>query len=401
LSTRSKVLSQPWLWQVFHSVSAMILPDKAVPNLSVESGAVNAKSGRPAPSSVNRKIWIDLDNSPHIPFFIPIIEELEKRGYSVLITARDCFQVLDLARLHGLRHKVIGRHYGKSKLLKVAGLCVRTLQLIPTVLKERPQMAISHGSRAQLVACWLLRIPSIVIMDYEFAQGLEVIHPRWVMCPEVVARSATHPRHRGGLLTYPGIKEDVYVPRFTPNPDILRELGLDPDDIVVTIRPPATEAHYHNPEAEVLLDAVFDMLARMPDAKVILVPRNLKQEEALRRAWPELFASGKVRVPGAVVDGLNLIWHSDLVISGGGTMNREAAALGVPVYSIFRGPIGAVDRYLASTGRLVLLESAEEVRSKINVRRRARGHAPASDRGDTLKSIVESVVGIMEARERK
>ena len=357
-------------------------------------------SGPAAVTSLNRKIWIDLDNSPHIPFFAPIIEELESRGYSVLVTARDCFQVLGLARLHGLRHRVIGRHYGKSKILKIVGLCVRTLQLVPTILRERPHLAISHGSRAQLAASWLLRVPSVVIIDYEFAQGLELLQPRWVMCPEVVAPSALRSHPKDLVLTYPGIKEDVYVPKFRPDPELAAQLGLQPDDIVVTLRPPATEAHYHDPESEALLKSVFELLTAIPGVKIICLPRNQRQEGVLRRAWPDLFASGKMMVPGDVVHGLNLIWHSDLVVSGGGTMNREAAALGVPVYSIFRGPIGAVDHYLASVGRLVLLESVDDVQHKLVVQRRNRQCALPSDSGDTLTSIVESIVGLMEAKEK-
>jgi hypothetical protein len=358
-----------------------------------------SESSRAAAGSANRTIWIDLDNSPHIPFFAPIIEELERRGYSVLVTTRDCFQVLGLARLHGLRHRVIGRHYGKSKILKVAGLCVRALQLVPTVLRQRPDMAVSHGSRAQLAACWLLRIPSVVIIDYEFAQGLKAMQPRWVMCPEVVAPSAVRSYHDNRVLTYPGIKEDVYAPQFTPNPGLMAELGLGPDDIVVTIRPPATEAHYHDPESEALLDTVFELLAAVSEIKIILLPRNQRQEAALRRAWPDLFARGKVRVPGEVVHGLNLIWHSDLVISGGGTMNREAAALGVPVYSIFRGPIGAVDRYLADHGRLVLLESIEDVKQKIVLRRRERVSAPPAGDSLALEGIVNAIVRLAQSEE--
>jgi len=380
--------------------SSLISAGNAVADSGSDIGTVIAKSDRLASSTLSRKIWIDLDNSPHIPFFAPIIEELEKRGYSVLVTARDCFQVLGLARLHGLHHRVIGRHYGKSKILKIAGLGVRALQLVPTILRERPSMAISHGSRAQLAACWLLRIPSIVIIDYEFAQGLKLMQPRWVMCPEIVAPSAVRSYRENRVLTYPGIKEDVYVPRFMPNPSLRAELGLGSDDIVVTVRPPATEAHYHDPASEALLSSVFELLAAIRNTRIVLLPRNQRQEAALRRAWPKLFATGKMRVPAEVVHGLNLIWHSDLVISGGGTMNREAAALGVPVYSIFRGPIGAVDRYLASAGRLVLLESTDDVRHKIAVRRRDRGQAPNSDGGDTLRSIIKSIVGIVEPQQR-
>jgi predicted glycosyltransferase len=166
----------------------------------------------------------------------------------------------------------------------------------------------------------------------------------------------------------------------------------------VTIRPPATEAHYHNPEAEILLDAVFELLATIPQVKVILLPRNQKQEVALQRTHPELFACGKVRVPGAVVDGLNLVWHSDLVISGGGTMNREAAALGVPAYSIFRGHIGAVDRHLAATGRLVLLESVEDVKNKLIVKQRTHPTCGGLSALGALQAIVNHVITILGMR---
>ena len=104
-----------------------------------------------------------------------------------------------------------------------------------------------------------------------------------------------------------------------------------------------------------------------------------------------------MRIPEQVVDGLNLIWHSDFVISGGGTMNREAAALGVPVYSIFRSKIGAVDQYLSSMGRLVLLESAEDLRTKILLVRRNRPAKPQNGHAAALSSIVEHIIAIMNS----
>lgn len=361
-------------------------------------GLENAETNcRPVRAAAQR-VWIDLENSPHVPLFIPIIQELERRGYSVLVTARDCFQVLDLARLYNLPCKAVGHHYGKSKVLKVAGVCIRAIQLMPSILRERPDLAVSHGSRTQLVASWFLRIPSLVIFDYEFVQKLRVIQATWVMCPEVLGSMLYKGVVSNRVLTYPGIKEDVYVPRFRPDPDILTKLGLERKDIIVTIRPPATEAHYHNPESELLLDSALEMLAESPDTKIVLTPRNARQEAAIRSSWPQLFANGKIIVPTEVVDGLNLIWHSDLVISGGGTMNREAAALGVPVYSIFRGHIGAVDRYLAAAGRLVLLESVEDIRKKILIQHRERGHVPNRNDGDALRTIVDSIVEILDAK---
>ena len=345
---------------------------------------------------VKKKIWIDLDNSPHVPFFVPIIEELQKRNYSILVTARDCFQVRELANLFQLNHKLIGRHSGKSKIHKVAGLCVRALQLIPAVLKEKPDLAVSHCSRSQLIASVCLGIPSLQMGDYEFATGWAFIHPTWHMCPDVIPNSAL--RSGSQTLKYPGIKEDVYVSRFVPKPGIRVQLGLREQDVLVTIRPPANEAHYHNPKTDELFGLAVEFLSKKTDVKLLVLPRNEKQAISLRKRWPELFSEGKMRIPEKVVDGLNLIWHSDLVISAGGTMNREAAALGVPVYSIFRGEIGAVDRYLARTGRLVLIEGREDLTTKIEPVRRERSAKPPRRHTAALSYIVERIASIAESQ---
>jgi predicted glycosyltransferase len=217
------------------------------------------------------------------------------------------------------------------------------------------------------------------------------------MCPDLIPASAVR-CNPDRVLKYPGIKEDVYVPRFIPDPRIRHELGLTQEDLVVTVRPPATEAHYHNHESTTLFEAVMAVVEQRPDVKLVALPRNDRQAAWLQERWPDFFASGKMRIPGSVVDGLNLIWHSDLVVSGGGTMNREAAALGVPVYSVFRGAIGAVDRYLSTTDRLILLESVDDVRTKMRLERRNRPTAPQSRSDATLDSIVGHIAGIMDSR---
>jgi predicted glycosyltransferase len=350
-----------------------------------------------ATTNARKPIWIDLDNSPHVPFFAPIVEELEKRGYSVILTARDAYQVWELADFFHLKCKRIGRHYGKQKLFKVLGTCFRALQLLPTVLRHRPSIAVAHGSRSQTIASVLLGIPSLAIFDYEFINASALMRATWLMVPEVVAGSAM-PFDSAKLLKYPGIKEDVYAAKFTPDPSICSELGLDKSELVVTVRPPATEAHYHNAESEELFEAVIKLLTSTRDIKVILLPRNTRQGLSLRSSWPDLFASGKLVIPEKAVDGLNLIWHSDLVISGGGTMNREAAALGVPVYSIFRGKIGAVDRYLGASGRLVLLTSVEDVRTKIALERRPRSTVGEPRNSLALTAVVDQIVSLAELK---
>ena len=350
-----------------------------------------------ARTAVRKKIWIDLDNSPHVPFFKPIAEELELRGYSVVFTARDCFQVRELADLMKLNYRCIGHHYGKHMVAKLAGIAIRALQLLPYILRQRPQLAVSHGSRSMFALASMLRIPSITIMDYEHARWAWFMGNAWAILPDVIPRTALKLR-QDRILRYPGIKEDVYAPSFRPDPGIKRVLGITDQELVVTLRPPATEAHYHNPESEVLLDAVFKMISQTPNIKVVLVPRTAKQEAELRTQWPGLFAAGKVIAPKQAVDGLDLIWFSDVVISGGGTMNREAAALGVPVYSIFRGKTGAVDEYLTKSGRLILLQSADDVRAKLRLVHRNIGTRSAGEKREALGAIADHIAAIAESR---
>ena len=336
-----------------------------------------------------KKIWIDLDNSPHVPFFKPILDDLHKRGYDTLVTARDCFQVCGLADLIHLKYRKIGHHYGKNVLMKVAGLLIRALQLMPMIMKEKPDLAVSHGSRSQVLIATLLNIPTVVIADYEFTQT--VTKPTYVIVPEMIPDNDVK-GYSESFFKYPGIKEDVYVPDFKPDPSIFEELGISESELIVTIRPPATEAHYHNPESELLFEATINFLGKQDNTRLVILPRNEKKQTAwVKNTWPEWCSSRKIIFPEHVVDGLNLIWHSDLVISGGGTMNREAAALGVPVYSIFRGKIGAVDRYLSDNGRLTLLETVEDVQSKILLNKRHRSDQLDHSDRTALGKIVDHI----------
>jgi len=344
-----------------------------------------------------KRVWIDIDNSPHVPFFLPIIEELEKRGVELVLTARNIYQVCELLDFFQLPCKVIGKHYGSNKFLKVFGTCLRVLQLAPTALGQRPDVAISHGSRAQLMICKLLRIPTIMMHDYEHSTKTGFLEPDWFLMPDVIPSGAMA-KHTDSIVRYPGLKEDVYVPRFRPDPSIFSQLGISREDLLVTVRPPATEAHYHNPESEVLFAETMRLLSSNPKVRAVTLPRNARQGAKLRADWGDLIASGKMVVPSSPVDGLNLIWYSDLVVSGGGTMNREAAALGVPVYSIFRGKIGAVDRYLEETGRLSMIESVADVHAKIKLVRWNRPARPADRNRPVLDCIVQTILSVLKSQ---
>ena len=362
---------------------------------------------KPPPSA--QKIWIDLDNTPHVPFFKPMIRELKARRLEVLITARDAFQVCDLADKLGIAYERFGHHHGKHMLAKAWGVVARAVQLAPTVLRNKPILALNHGSRAQTLLSNILGIPTVTIMDYEHAgkkkwlRTPRLLTSRYSIIPDCVPLAAFSGPGRI-VLQYRGIKEDVYAPEFCPDPALLPELGIPDSVIVATVRPPADEAHYHNHESDIMFATTMEFLLKHADVRIVLLPRKKSQEHAIRERYPAWFSSGRIVVPLRALDGMNLLWLSDLVVSGGGTMNREAAALGVPVYSVFRGAMGAVDRWLVEQGRLVMLAHKEDVAKQVTVRKRHRAAGPdARPRhamGDILRHLEDILAAEMRIRQK-
>jgi len=355
------------------------------------------KKRTPIPSS---KIWIDLDNTPHVPFFIPIIRELEQRGHEVVLTARNAFQVCELADEKGLHYLKVGRHYGKNPVMKIMGLVWRTAQLLPFAVRQKPDLGLSHGARSQTLACNLLRVPTILIADYEHAKTAPFTHPRWTIVPDSLPPEVL-PSKISRVRYYRGIKEDVYVSEYKPAASPLEEMGLRADEMVVTVRPPANEAHYYNPESDVLLFELMSRICQTPGIRAILLPRNQHQEQSFRESYPGWFVDAKTVVPHRAVDGLDLLWFSDFVVSGGGTMNREAAALGVPVYSIFRGKAGAVDLSLEEQGRLIMIHSPKEVWSKIQFVRREKILPLFNQPRVALEDIIDNIEDIIRIECRR
>ena len=317
----------------------------------------------------DKVIWIDLDNSPHVPFFDPIINALCGLGYNVQISTRNYSQTVQLADQFQLDYYPVGKHYGKNKFVKIVGLFYRAFQLLPFAIKNKPTVAISHGSRSQMIAAHFLKIPIIMFLDYEYIQTIPFVTPNLIFLPSIISTEKFN-TISSKIVPYPGIKEDVYVPSFDPS--ILDYLGLSKDRINVVLRPPAHEAHYHNPESEVLFHNIIKFLINNSNVTTIIIPRDNKQKFQIKSRYKKYLISKRLVVPDEVINGLNIIWNCDLVISGGGTMNREAAALGVPVYSIFKGKIGDVDKYLSENGKLHLIEDEKDLLRKLKLIKRKR-----------------------------
>ena len=301
------------------------------------------------------RAWFDLTNSPHVLVLRPLIEALQADGAEVAVTARDFAQTVALCERFGIAHTVIGRHRGARLGAKALGLADRSLALARFARGRGFDLAIGHGSNDVTVAAFALRIPRTTMFDYEWATVQHTVNCR--LGDAVVVPDAIPPQRldrygaRGKLQRYAGLKEEYYLADFTPDAAVLDELGLDAAQPLAVVRTPPSVSLYHRFEN----DLFGDVLRRLRDqAQVVVLPRV----EAQRR---ELARAGGFVIPERAIDAQSLIAFGDVVVSAGGTMNREAVALGTPVFTTFEGRLGAVDEGLIRDGRLRKLQSAAEV----------------------------------------
>jgi len=303
------------------------------------------------------RVWVDLTNSPHVLVMRPLIEAMRADGHQVEVTARDFAQTLELCERFGIDHTAIGRHRGGQLASKGLGLVSRSGGLVRWARGRRFDVAMGHGSNDVSVAAAVLGIPAATAVDYEFAAQQHHVNCRLcrvVMVPELIPpeRLARYGAKPSKLRRYAGLKEEYYLADFEPDEAVLGELGLERDRPLVVVRTPPEVSLYHrfdNP----LFRRVLDRLAQ-DGTQAVVLPRTRTQRDELRVL--ERFV-----VPDRVVDTQSLVAFADLVISAGGTMNREAVALGTPVYTTFEGRLGAVDEALLREGRMRRLTDAAEV----------------------------------------
>jgi uncharacterized protein len=304
------------------------------------------------------RVWVDLTNSPHVLVMRPLIEAMRADGHEVEVTARDFAQTLALCERFGISHTAIGRHRGGRLGPKGLGLISRSGALVRWARGRDFDVAMGHGSNDVSVAAALLRIPAATAFDYEFAAQQHHVNCRLcraivvpdLIPPERLARYGATPRK---LRRYPGLKEEYYLADFEPDEAVLGDLGLERERPLVVVRTPPEVSLYHrfdNP----LFRRVLERLAR-EETQAVVLPRTQAQRDELRGV-------GRFVVPERVVDTQSLVAFADLVISAGGTMNREAVALGAPVYTTFEGRLGAVDEALLKEGRMRRLNDPAEVR---------------------------------------
>lgn len=337
------------------------------------------------------RIWIDLANSPHVPFFRALIPEFVARGHQIEISARDFAQTLELATKAGMLPHVIGGHGGGKLAGKAGNLIGRAAALRKWARDRGFDLAVSHNSYAQISAAAALGIKSVTLMDYEhqpanhlaFRLASRVIVPRAFPAAELKKYGASMRK----VKRYDGLKEDVYLADFAANPAFagtLRKVGVTSEDVLIVARPPAREALYHRFENE-LFEELLAHLSAQPRAKIILLPRtDAQRAEYEKRKLPNLI------MPREALDGANLIADADLVVSAGGTMNREAAALGVSAASIYAGKWAAIDEQLVAEGRLKKIATREAIGSLVVQKKGTREpQVNKATRAEVVKLILD------------
>ncbi|MDQ3607295.1 MAG: DUF354 domain-containing protein [Actinomycetota bacterium] len=334
------------------------------------------------------RVWVDLTNTAHVVVLRPLVEELEARGHEVAITARPLSHTLELLDDWGHPYTVLGHHGGAGRAGKAHAAADRVARMVRFGRGQRFDAALAHGSTDLPLACRVLRVPNTTMFDYEFAFAQHHLNCRAatrVLVPEAIPaeRLARFGARGRKLVRYPGLKEEYYLHRHPPDRAIAAALGVRFDAVLCVVRTAASYATYLGGAESTHLPGLLRHLVGSPDVDVVVLPRTPEQGEAVRALGLE-----RVLVPPRAVDGGALVALADLVVSAGGTMNREAAALGVPVWSMFEGRLGAVDERLVREGRLNLLGAAADV---VPVRRDPVGARPV--RRDPVELLRLAVPG--------
>jgi predicted glycosyltransferase len=316
--------------------------------------------------------WFDLDNSPHVLIFRPIFNELKNREIEYLITARDFAQTKKLLELWDIKHTLIGKHGGKNKIRKVLNLFHRSLEVKRFIKGKNIKTAISHGSRTQISAAKYLGLKTLVMLDYEYTENRIFNYlSDYILFPAIIPDSRLKKAgfNLKKIIRYNGIKEEIYLQYFNPDPEFRKKIGVKDDEILITIRPPALSSNYHNEKSEQFLIESIKHFTTFENVQILITSRTSSDKNHILKNVPE---NKKFRFLDKPVDGLQLLYSSDITVSGGGTMNRESALLGTDTYSIFTGKKPFIDEYLFEKKMLNFIDKVEDIYN-IDVKRKPKG----------------------------
>jgi predicted glycosyltransferase len=314
---------------------------------------------------------------------VPIVDRLDADGHEILLTARAQAQTVELARRHWPDIQIVGTASPRGRAAKGFSIFRRAESLRRIARRERPAVAFSHGSYAQISAAFVARVPAVTMMDYEHqpANHLSFRLAKRVIVPDTFPESALRKfGAEGKTVRYSGFKEQLYLADFHPDPSVLAELGLGGRQVIAVLRPPPEGALYHRMANE-RFDEVLRLALSRENVQVVLLPRTVEQHDRYAAL------SARLRIPHRAIDGSSLLALADITIGAGGTMNRESALLGTPTYTVFAGELGAADAVLMERGLLRDLREGEG--ASIFQKKSSSGSRPMGDSA----AIMETVIG--------
>lgn len=331
--------------------------------------------------------WFDLDNTPHVPLFTPVFKELKKQKIDYIITARDFAQTKELLNLNNINHFLIGKHAGKNKINKIINLFFRAHQLSKTIKNRKIDLAISHGSRTQLIAAKKNNIKSLLMLDYEYTESKifnlladKILVPIYI--PDNRLKNAGFNLNK--IIRYNGFKEELYLNDYTPDLTLRSKINVLNQEILVVFRPPSMVGNYHDPKSEELLVSGLEYFSANSNVKCIIVNRTNIEKEFIQS---KIIMRPNISFLDKPVNGLDLLYAADIAVSGGGTMNREAALLGTETYSIFTGRRPFLDEYLQDNGRLKFIEKVTDY-SNIQICKKKK-NPMIQDKGTLVEEIID------------
>lgn len=305
-------------------------------------------------------VWIDFENAPHVWVFKEFIKRFELDNIEVLISARDFSYTLQLCEYFRINAIVVdSKSKSKSNLSKLKSVIERGFKLRDFLKKNKiePTLSISHGSRSQAFASYLLNIKNISLDDYEHSFRLFNYFVNHLLTPFPI-KPENWGIFKNKVVNYPGLKEELYL--F--NSDDFSKLKIDfidNNNINVLFRPESNFTHYSSKKSYELQNIIINRISEIKNVNLIVLPRNSEQKKGLIKIFEE--KNINYVIPDKIINGAALIYNSDIVIGGGGTMTREAAIMGIPSYSFFAGKLGEVDVYLGKIGKLKLLKNEKDV----------------------------------------
>jgi len=343
------------------------------------------------------KIWIDITNSPHAILYNPIIKKMKNGGYDVIVTARDYAQTKGLLDMFNIKYHLIGDHKGKNKISKILGVIQRSWQLYKFARKQNFDASLSMSSQCAMIASKMLKIPHMTLYDYEYTAGhhIDFRLSDQILTPKGVDEKIL--KRYGAKIEkvtfYPGLKEQFYIhyylkeynKKYKVEEPIRKKLHIPKDNILIVIRPEATVAHYQSNKNPLVFPLIEYLINYSKNLTIIVLPRTNEQKtDFLKRNYKNVI------IPHKVINGIELMVTADIVISAGGTVNREAASIGVPTYTIFQGgKLGAVDQMLINDKRMVKIENVEDFK-KIKIKKKKNLVQPI---GEDFSNLYIEMVG--------